>query len=71
MIPFEIFKSVEICTYVHTRRFLFKFAKYIDDISAHSHSDSDIFANVEKADFVEFLDDNSSMLAGSEGDLDT
>ena len=27
MIPFEIFKSVEICVYMH--RFLFEFAKYI------------------------------------------
>ena len=27
MIPFEIFKSVEICAYVH--RFLFEIAKYI------------------------------------------
>jgi hypothetical protein len=42
-----------------------------DDFSAHSHSDSDILATVEKADFVEFMDDHSSTLAGSEGDLDT
>ena len=27
MIPFEIFKSVEICAYVH--RFLFEIAKYL------------------------------------------
>ena len=42
-----------------------------DDFSAHCHSDSDILATVEKADFVEFMDDHSSTLAGSEGDLDT
>ena len=43
-----------------------------DDVSAHSNSDSDILETVEKADFVEFLDDDSSTLAGSsEGDLDT
>ena len=30
-----------------------------DDVLAHSNSDSDILATVEKADFVEFLDDNS------------
>ena len=42
-----------------------------DDVLAHSNSDSDILATVEKADFVEFLDDDSSTLAGSEDDLDT
>ena len=43
-----------------------------DDIcSAISDSDSNILVTVEKADFVEFLDNNSSTLAGSEGDLDT
>jgi len=42
-----------------------------DDVLAHSNSDSDILATVEKADFVEFLDDDSSTLAVSEDDLDT
>ena len=42
-----------------------------DDVSELSNSDSDILATVEKADFGEFLDDNSWTLAGSEGDLDT
>ena len=42
-----------------------------DDVSALNNSDSDILATVEKADFVEFLDDDSYMLAGSDGDLDT
>ena len=42
-----------------------------NDVLAHSNSDSDILATVEKADFVEFLDDDSSTLAWSEGDLDT
>ena len=42
-----------------------------DDVLAHSNSDSDILATVEKADFVEFLDNDSSTLAGSEADLDT
>ena len=43
-----------------------------DDVSALNNSDSDILATVEKADFVEFLDnDSSSTLAGSEADLDT
>jgi hypothetical protein len=39
-----------------------------DDVSALSGLDSDILEKVEKADFVEFLDDNtgSSMLAGTE-----
>jgi hypothetical protein len=35
-----------------------------DDVLAHSNSDSDILATVEKADFVEFLDDDSSTLLG-------
>ena len=43
-----------------------------DDVSAISSSDSEILETVEKADFVEFLDDDdSSTLAGSEADLDT
>ena len=42
-----------------------------DDVSVLSGSVSDILEMVEKADFVEFLDDDSSTLAGSEGDLDT
>ena len=42
-----------------------------DDVSALSGSDSDILETVEKTDFVEFLDDDSSTLAGSEGDLGT
>ena len=43
-----------------------------DEVLAVSGSDSDIIETVENADFVEFLDDNSSStLAGSEGDLDT
>ena len=37
-----------------------------DDVSAISDSDSDILETVEKADFVEFLGDNSSTLAGFE-----
>ena len=41
-----------------------------DDVSAQCHSDSDILETVEKADSVEFLDDNSSTSAGSKGDLD-
>jgi len=45
---------------------------YNDDISALNNSDSDILATVEKADFVEYLDDNILTLAGSDGeDLDT
>ena len=40
-----------------------------DDVSALSSSDSDILETVEKADLVEFLDDDSSTLAGSEADL--
>ena len=35
-----------------------------DDVLAISDSDSDILETNEKADFVEFLDDDSSMLAG-------
>jgi hypothetical protein len=42
-----------------------------DDVSALSGSDSNISETVEKADFVEFLDIDSSTLAGSEADLDT
>ena len=43
-----------------------------DDIcSAISDSDSNILVTVEKADFVYVLDDNSSMLAVSEGDFNT
>ena len=42
-----------------------------DDVSALTGSDSDISENVEKADFVECLDNDSSTLAGSEADLDT
>ena len=42
-----------------------------DDVSTLSGLDSDILEKVEKADFVEFLDDNSSTFAGSEADLDT
>ena len=42
------------------------------NISVLSGSDSDVLETIEKADFVEFLDDDSSTLAGSsEGDLDT
>ncbi len=42
-----------------------------DDVSALGNSDSDILVTIENADFVEFLDDDSSKLAGAEGDLDT
>ena len=42
-----------------------------DDVSALSGSDSDILETVEKPDIVEFLDNDSSMLASCEGDLDT
>ena len=42
-----------------------------DDVSALSGSDSDILETIEKADIVEFMDDDSKTLAGSEGDLDT
>jgi hypothetical protein len=39
---------------------------------AHSkNSDSNILATIEKVDIVKFLDSDISMLAGSEGDLDT
>ncbi len=41
----------------------------IDDISAISDPDSDILVTVEKADIVEFLDDDSSTLAGFEEEL--
>ena len=37
-----------------------------DDVSAISDSDSDILVTVEKADIIEFLDDDSSTLAGFE-----
>ena len=37
-----------------------------DDVLAYGHSDSDILDTVEKA---EFLDDESSTLAGSEGNF--
>ena len=40
-----------------------------DDFSALSGSVSDILETVEKADFVEFLDNDISTLAGSEGDF--
>jgi hypothetical protein len=33
-----------------------------DDVSVHSHSESDILETVEKADSVEFSDYNSSSL---------
>ena len=39
-----------------------------DDVLALSDSDSDDSETVEKADFVEFLDNDSSTLAGSEAD---
>ena len=42
-----------------------------DDVSALSGSDSDLLEMVEQADFVEFLDDECSTLAGYETDLDT
>ena len=42
-----------------------------DDVSVLSGSNSDISETVEKADFVEFLDNDNSTLAGSEADLDT
>ena len=35
-----------------------------DDVLAIIDSDSDILETIEKADFVEVLDDDSSMLAG-------
>jgi hypothetical protein len=40
-----------------------------DDVLAISDSDSDILETVEKADFVEFLREDSSTLAGFEEDL--
>ena len=41
-----------------------------DDVVLISDSDSDILETIEKADFVELLDDDhSSMLAGFEGDF--
>jgi hypothetical protein len=42
-----------------------------DDVSAISDSDSDSLETVKKADFVEFLDDRSSTLAGSGDDFNT
>ena len=42
-----------------------------DDVLAISDSDSDILVTVEKADIVEFLDDDSSTLAGFEEELST
>ncbi len=42
-----------------------------DDTLALNNSDSIISATIEKADFVKILDNNSWMLAGSEGNLDT
>ena len=42
-----------------------------DDVSTISNSDSDILETVEKADFVEILEDNSSTLAGFEEELIT
>ena len=42
-----------------------------DDISVLSGSDSNDSETVEKADFVEFLDNDRSTVAGSETDLDT
>ena len=44
---------------------------FSDDILALSDSDSDILATDEKANFVDFLDNNCSTLAGSEGKLST
>ena len=41
-----------------------------DDALTHTNSDSDILATVQKVDFVEFLDNDGSKLAGSEGNLD-
>ena len=42
-----------------------------DDVSAISDSDSDVWVTVEKADIVEFLDDDSSTLAGFEEEVST
>ena len=42
-----------------------------DNISVISDSDSDILETLEKADFIEFLDNNSSTLAGFEEELST
>ena len=42
-----------------------------DDVSAISDYDSDILVTIEKADFVEFLRDDSSTLAGFEEKLST
>ena len=40
-----------------------------DDVLAIGDSDSDSLETVEKADFVEFLDDSSSTSAGSKRDF--
>ncbi len=42
-----------------------------DDILAISDSDSDVLVTVEKADIVEFLNNDSSTLAGFEEELKT
>ena len=42
-----------------------------DDVLVISDSDSDTLEIIEKADFVEFSGDNSSMLAGFEEELST
>ena len=42
-----------------------------DDVSAISDSDSDVLLTIEKGDIVEFLDDDSSTLAGFEEELST
>ena len=42
-----------------------------DDVSAIIDSDSDILETVEKANIVEFLNDDSSTLAGFEEELST
>ena len=42
-----------------------------DDISAISDPDSDISETVDKADFVEIWEEDSSMLAGFEKELST
>ena len=42
-----------------------------DDVSAISDSDSDILETVEKANIVEFFNDDSSTLAGFKEELST
>ena len=42
-----------------------------DDVSAINDCDSDILVTIEKADIVEFLDDDSSTLAGFEKEVST